>query len=67
MIKKMNIGLKSYNRNNNNNNSENQILKDDAGSQYSLTGIMLPPLGAATNNRTELPRWIISPNNRTYQ
>ncbi|KAK2452947.1 potassium channel AKT1 [Trifolium repens] len=62
----MNIGLKSYN-NNNNNDSENQILKDDAGSQYSLTGIMLPPLGAATNSHTKLPRWIISPNNRTYQ
>jgi hypothetical protein len=65
-MKKMNIGLKSYN-NNNNNDSENQILKDDAGSQYSLTGIMLPPLGAATNSHTKLPRWIISPNNRTYQ
>ncbi|GAU15112.1 hypothetical protein TSUD_08500 [Trifolium subterraneum] len=63
---KMNIGLKSYDHNIKNNDSEIQILKDDAGSQYSLTGIILPPLGAATA-RTELPRGIISPNNRIYQ
>ncbi|MCI84749.1 hypothetical protein A2U01_0106027 [Trifolium medium] len=65
---KMDIGLKkSYDHNNKNNDSENQILKDDAGSQYSLTGIILPSLGAATTSHADLPRGIISPNNRTYQ
>ncbi|PNY10751.1 potassium channel AKT1-like protein [Trifolium pratense] len=64
---KMDIGLKSHSHNNKNNDGKNQLLKDDVGSQYSLTGIILPSLGAETTARTDLPRRIISPYNRTYQ
>ncbi|XP_045799570.1 potassium channel AKT1-like [Trifolium pratense] len=63
----MDIGLKSHSHNNKNNDGKNQLLKDDVGSQYSLTGIILPSLGAETTARTDLPRGIISPYNRTYQ
>ncbi|KAE9609220.1 putative potassium channel, voltage-dependent, EAG/ELK/ERG [Lupinus albus] len=45
-----------------------QISKDE-GSQYSLTGLPLPPLGAtaATNRRHKLRPFIISPYNSRYR
>ncbi|KAJ1415892.1 RmlC-like jelly roll fold [Sesbania bispinosa] len=47
-----------------------QMSMDDYGSQYSLTGIPLPPLGAtaaATTRRPKLRRCIISPYNPRYR
>ncbi|OIV96502.1 hypothetical protein TanjilG_07894 [Lupinus angustifolius] len=45
-----------------------QISKDE-GSQYSLTGLLLPPLGAtaASNRRHKLRSFIISPYNPRYR
>ncbi|KAL5074296.1 hypothetical protein RYX36_013280 [Vicia faba] len=40
---------------------------DDGGSQYSLTGFALPPLGGLGPLKPKLRRFIISPNNYYYR
>ncbi|PSR91820.1 Potassium channel like [Actinidia chinensis var. chinensis] len=60
-------GEKGLINHNNNNNSDFEHLSRDERSSYSLSGGILPSLGAHTNRKTKLRPFIVSPFDSRYR